>query len=210
MSTPSTMTVHLVDDDEGVREALTILLTEAGYAVRSYKSGNDFLASLDSAGPGCIVSDIRMPGIDGLELQQRLKGAKNSLPLIFITGHGDIQMAVQAMRDGALNFLEKPFDDRALIEAITAASQTAKAKVSEDSKNEIAARIEALTPREKEVLERLVLGKLNKTTAFELGMSVRTVEVHRARIMQKTQAGSLSELVRMVLSIQGVSTPGGG
>lgn len=202
MSTPSPLTVHLIDDDEGVREALTILLAEAGYAVRSHKSGTDFLAVLDSAGPGCIVSDIRMPGIDGLELQQKLREVNCPLPLIFITGHGDIQMAVQAMRAGAVDFIEKPFDDQVLIDAIASAFKSIEVKQPTAATSEVNHRIESLTPREKEVLERLVIGKLNKTTAFELGLSVRTVEVHRARIMQKMQARSLSELVRMVLTVQ--------
>jgi two-component system response regulator FixJ len=198
--------VHLIDDDEGVREALTILLTEAGFTVRSHKSGTDFLGVFPAIDPGCIISDIRMPGIDGLELQQRLKGARNTLPLIFITGHGDIQMAVQAMREGAMNFIEKPFDDTILIEAVRLALKSMRGASTVDPLGEVQARIDSLTPREKEVLECLVIGKANKITAFDLGMSIRTVEVHRARIMQKMQAGSLSELVRLVLSVQGSST----
>jgi len=199
---PSATTVHLIDDDEGVREALTILLTEAGYAVRSYKSGVEFLGAAAATSTGCIVSDIRMPGLDGLELQQRLKSKNNTLPLIFITGHGDVQMAVQAMREGARDFIEKPFDDSILVDAIANALKSARAAQLADVPIEVRERLASLTPREKEVLECLVLGKLNKTTAFELGMSVRTVEVHRAHIMQKMQARSLSELVRMVLSTQ--------
>jgi two-component system response regulator FixJ len=199
---PSATTVHLIDDDEGVREALTILLTEAGYAVRSYKSGVEFLGAAAATSTGCIVSDRRMPGLDGLELQQRLKSKNNTLPLIFITGHGDVQMAVQAMREGARDFIEKPFDDSILVDAIANALKSARAAQLADVPIEVRERLASLTPREKEVLECLVLGKLNKTTAFELGMSVRTVEVHRAHIMQKMQARSLSELVRMVLSTQ--------
>lgn len=192
--------VHLVDDDEGVREGLAILLAEAGFAVRTYKSGNDFLENLLPAHTGVIISDIRMPGIDGLEMQQRLRAAKNDLPLIFITGHGDIQMAVQAIREGASDFIEKPFDDQILIDAVQAALKR-KAPVSTAKPSaEVLERIESLTPREKEVLDCLVMGKLNKITAHELGMSIRTVETHRARIMQKMQARSLSELVRMVMS----------
>lgn len=194
--------VHLVDDDEGVREGLTVLLAEAGFMVRTYKSGNDFLENLVSAHSGVIVSDIRMPGIDGLELQQRLKAAKSELPMIFITGHGDIQMAVQAIKEGASDFIEKPFDDQILIDAVqTALKRKAPVSTAKPSA-EALERLASLTPREKEVLDCLVIGKLNKITAHELGMSIRTVETHRARIMQKMQARSLSELVRMVMSAQ--------
>jgi two-component system response regulator FixJ len=207
MSSPDTRTVHLIDDDEAVREALTILLTEAGFTVRSHKSGTDFLDQLASIAPGCIVSDIRMPGIDGLELQQRLNESQIKLPLIFITGHGDVQMAVQAMRNGAVNFIEKPFDDATLIDAIELAFQSPQMASTAPVTAEIKERMNTLTPREKEVLTCLIAGKLNKIMAFELDMSVRTVEVHRARIMQKMQAHSLSELVRMVLSVEYSNIP---
>lgn len=203
MPTNEPLHVHLIDDDEGVREALTILLAEAGFMVRTHKSGLDFLEVLDSASSGVIVSDIRMPGIDGLELQQRLKSAKHTLPLIFITGHGDIQMAVQAIKEGASDFLEKPFEDSLLIEAIYTAAARKGTAQADQSAGETAERIATLTPREKEVLDCLVVGKLNKITAHDLGMSIRTVETHRARIMKKMQARSLSELVRMVMSVQG-------
>ena len=166
------------------------------------KSGTDFLTVLDSVTSGCIVSDIRMPGIDGLELQQRLKAAKITLPLIFITGHGDVPMAVQAVREGALDFLEKPFDDNILIDTVNLALKNAGVSATAESHSEVNARLNSLTPREREVLECLVMGKPNKITAHGLGMSIRTVEVHRARIMQKIQARSLSELVRFVLSLQ--------
>ncbi len=197
--------VHLIDDDEGVREALTILLAEAGFTVRTHKSGLDFLEALATATSGVIVSDIRMPGIDGLELQQRLKTAKHALPLIFITGHGDIQMAVQAIKEGASDFLEKPFEDSLLIEAIQTAVRRKGSAQADQSSGEAAERIATLTPREKEVLDCLIVGKLNKITAHDLGMSIRTVETHRARVMQKMQARSLSELVRMVMSVQDVA-----
>jgi len=197
MGTNELSVVHLIDDDEGVREALTILLAESGFLVRAYKSGLDFLAAQSSGLSGCIVSDVRMPGIDGLELQQRLKDVNSSLPLIFITGHGDIQMAIQAMRQGAVDFIEKPFDDHILIDSVNMGLQN-KGTPPELS-GEIQTRLASLTPREREVLERLVMGKMNKITAHELEMSIRTVETHRARIMQKMQARSLSELVRFVL-----------
>jgi len=205
MTTTESLNIHLIDDDEGVREALTILLAEAGFMVRAHKSGLEFLEVFASATSGVIISDIRMPGIDGLELQQRLKAAKNTLPLIFITGHGDIQMAVQAIKEGASDFLEKPFEDSLLIEAIRAASARKSATLPDQSSGEVMERLATLTPREKEVLDCLVIGKQNKITAHDLGMSIRTVETHRARIMQKMQARSLSELVRMVMSATGTA-----
>lgn len=197
--------VHLIDDDEGVREGLTILLAEAGFMVRAYKSGADFLETLSQVTSGVIVSDIRMPGIDGLELQQRLKTAKNALPLVFMTGHGDIQMAVHAIKEGASDFIEKPFDDQILINAIRTAVKRKGPAPTPLSSGEAAERLALLTPREKEVLDCLVIGKLNKITAHELGMSIRTVETHRARIMQKMQARSLSELIRFVMGAQGAA-----
>jgi two-component system response regulator FixJ len=201
--TTSGSIVHLIDDDEGVREGLTILLAEAGFMVRSYKSGTDFLDTLGSTVSGVIVSDIRMPGIDGLELQQRLKSANNGLPIIFITGHGDVQMAVQAIKAGASDFIEKPFDDQLLIDAIKSAfKDKAPEPATRQTNSEAAEHLATLTPREREVLDCLVMGKMNKITAHDLGMSIRTVETHRARIMQKMQARSLSELVRMVISTQ--------
>jgi two-component system, LuxR family, response regulator FixJ len=150
------------------------------------------------------VSDIRMPGIDGLELQQRLRELKNTMPVIFITGHGDIQMAVQAMRQGAIDFLEKPIDDTILISSVNRALSATTPVASVDS-SDVRQRLEGLTPREREVLDCLVMGKANKITAHDLGMSIRTVETHRARIMQKMQAGSLSELIRFVLSVGAIS-----
>jgi len=195
--------VHLIDDDEGVREGLTVLLAEAGFMVRTHKSGAEFLDVMATATSGVIVSDIRMPGIDGLELQQRLKAANHGLPIIFITGHGDIQMAVQAIKSGASDFIEKPFDDTLLIEAVqNALKQKQPVVTTVQPSAEALERLASLTPREREVLDCLVIGKMNKITAHELGMSIRTVETHRARIMQKMQARSLSELVRLVMSAQ--------
>ncbi len=193
--------VHLIDDDDGVRDALTLLLAEAGLAVRSYKSGVDFLATARSEAPGCIVSDIRMPGLDGLELQAKLREEGNTAPIIFITGHGDIPMAVQALRAGALDFIEKPFDDEHLLTSIKRALEASERQSTQNAaRNEIEQRLAGLTPRELEVLDCLIAGRPNKIIAFDLNMSMRTVEVHRARIMQKMNAGSLSELVRMVMT----------
>ncbi len=195
-------TVHLIDDDEGVREALTVLLTEAGYAVRSYKSGLDFLATFDPAAQGCIVSDIRMPGLDGLELQQRLLTLNITLPLIFITGHGDIQMAVQAIRGGASDFIEKPFDEALLIGALEREFDQTVHPVQQEERDETQRKLAGLTPRERQVLDCMVDGKPNKVTAHELGLSIRTVETHRAHVMQKMDVSSLSELVRQVIAVR--------
>lgn len=205
MPATESIIVHLIDDDEGVREGLTILLTEAGFMVRAYKSGTEFMAAIATAISGVIVSDIRMPGIDGIELQQRLKATKNALPIVFMTGHGDIQMAVRAIKEGASDFLEKPFDDQVLIDAVRAAMKRKALTPASVPSGEVVERLASLTPREKEVLECLVIGKLNKVTAHELGMSIRTVETHRARVMQKMQAHSLSELVRLVIGVEGTT-----
>lgn len=195
--------VHLIDDDDGVREALTLLLAEAGFTVRSYRSGVDFLAASRTEQPGCIVSDIRMPGLDGLELQAKLRAAGSAAPIIFITGHGDVPMAVQALRAGALDFIEKPFDDDHLLASIKRALEASqRTSVKEAARQDIEERLATLTPRELEVLECLMVGRPNKIIAFDLNMSMRTVEVHRARIMQKMKAGSLSELVRLVMSVR--------
>lgn len=195
--------VHLIDDDDGVREALTLLLVESGFAVRTYKSGVDFLAAPRTETPGCIVSDIRMPELDGLELQAKLRAAGSTAPIIFITGHGDIPMAVQALRAGALDFIEKPFDDDHLLGSIKRALEASERRASQDAvRADIERRMANLTPRELEVLDCLIAGHPNKIIAFDLNMSMRTVEVHRARIMQKMNAGSLSELVRMVMIVR--------
>lgn len=204
----SDQTVHLIDDDDGVREALTVLLAESGFTVRSYKSGSEFIASGDIGRPGCIVSDIRMPGLDGLELQAKLKANGSTAPIIFITGHGDVPMAVQALRAGALDFIEKPFEEDHLMKSIRRAlvvSQRMNAK--ETARREIEERLATLTPREAEVLDCLMAGRANKIIAFDLNMSLRTVEVHRARIMQKMKASSLSELVRLVMSARPEGEP---
>lgn len=207
----SDQTVHLIDDDDGVREALTVLLAESGFTVRSYKSGSEFIASGDVGRPGCIVSDIRMPGLDGLELQAKLKANGSTAPIIFITGHGDVPMAVQALRAGALDFIEKPFEEDHLMKSIRralAVSQRMNAK--ETARREIEGRLATLTPREAEVLDCLMAGRANKIIAFDLNLSLRTVEVHRARIMQKMKASSLSELVRLVMSARPEGEPPAG
>jgi two-component system response regulator FixJ len=192
--------VHVIDDDVAVRQSLAFLLSTAGFAVRVHESATAFLEALPGAQVGCIVTDIRMPEIDGLELQRRLRASKIGVPVIVITGHGDVALAVEAMKAGAVDFIEKPFDDEVLLGAI----RSALARRADDAKGEtraaeVRSRLELLSAREREVLDGLVAGKANKIIAYDLGISPRTVEVYRANVMTKMQADSLSDLVRMVL-----------
>jgi two-component system response regulator FixJ len=192
--------VHVIDDDEAVRESLTFLLKTSGLAVHTYENAAAFLQDDPKGKAGCIVTDVRMPDISGIELLHRLKELNVSLPVIVITGHGDVPLAVEAMKSGALDFLEKPFDDDALLNSVNAAlrHQGADAK-REANRTEILAKLASLSNRERQVLEGLVAGNPNKTIAFDHGISPRTVEIYRANLMSKMQAGSLSELVRMAL-----------
>ena len=199
---PGSAVVHLIDDDDAVRQSLAFLLGTAGLAVRTYDSAVAFLNALPGVQAGCIVTDIRMPEIDGLELQRRLNDMKLGLPVIVITGHGDVPLAVEAMKAGAVDFIEKPFDDEALLAAVrTALDRQARDERRESELAEIRTRLESLSARERQVLEGLVAGLPNKTIAYDLDISPRTVEVHRANVMTKMQAGSLSELVRMALVV---------
>ena len=196
--------VHVVDDDPAVRDSLALLLESAGFAVRSYDSATALLQALPGSATGCVLTDVRMPELDGLELQRRLIQLGIKLPVIVMTGHGDVPIAVEALKAGAADFLEKPFDDTQLLAAVTgalAASQRARAEA--EAVADINARLASLTPRERQVLERLVTGQPNKTIAYDLGSSPRTVEVHRARVMEKMGARSLPELVRMTLAAEG-------
>jgi two-component system response regulator FixJ len=197
---PSDTVVHVIDDDEAVRHSLTFLLKSAGMEVKTYDSATAFLGNLPQVKSGCIVTDVRMPDITGLELLHRLKELHFGLPVIVITGHGDVPLAVEAMKSGAMDFLEKPFDDDALLVAVNAAlrDQGANAKREAD-RAEIVEKIASLSQRERQVLEGLVAGHANKTIAFDHGISPRTVEIYRANVMSKMQAASLSELVRMAL-----------
>jgi two-component system, LuxR family, response regulator FixJ len=196
--------VHVVDDDPGVRDSLAFLLQSAGLAVRTYDSATAFLAVAPGLAHGCVVTDVRMPGeMDGLALQLRLAALGGSLAVVVMTGHADVPIAVQALKAGARDFLEKPFDDQRLLSVVRealAASQHAQEEVQASAGT--AARIASLTPREREVLQRLVAGQPNKTIAYDLGTSPRTVEVQRARVMEKMGARSLAELVRMVLAME--------
>jgi two-component system response regulator FixJ len=197
---PGSQVVHVVDDDLDVRQSLAFLLGAAGHTVRVYDSALALLAALPDIHAGCIVTDIRMPGMDGLELQRRLKSLKVALPVVVITGHGDIPLAVEAMKAGAVDFIEKPFADDTLLNAINFAlarhEQHARRGLMLADVHEC---LNALTEREAQVLDGLVDGKPNKIIAHELGISVRTVEVYRANVMTKMKADSLSGLVRMVL-----------
>jgi two-component system response regulator FixJ len=192
--------VHVVDDDPDVQQSLAFLLSTAGLPVRVHDSAVAFLKVAENAEDGCIVTDVRMPGIDGLELQRRLRAAGNTTPVIVMTGHGDIALAVEAMKAGAIDFIEKPFDDEALLAAIRLALTRRQTERESSSKAaEVRNRLKLLSKRERQVLDGLVAGKPNKVIAYDLGISARTVEIYRANVMTKMQAPSLSALVRMVL-----------
>jgi two-component system response regulator FixJ len=196
--------VHVIDDDEAVRESIDFLLRAAGLSVRTYDSATSFLEAAPKIAAGCIITDVRMPGLSGLELLRRLQEMQVGLPVIVITGHGDVPLAVEAMKWGAVDFLEKPFDDDVLLASVRAAlNRSEESAAVEAERAEIRARIAALTQRERDVLEGLVAGHPNKIIAFKLEISPRTVEIYRANLMTKMKAGSLSELVRMAL----VATP---
>ncbi len=195
--------IHIVDDEPDVRDALGMLMRSVGYQAQGYASGDDFLQRYRPGAPGCLLLDVRMPGISGLELQERLARDGVALPAIVMTGHGDVPMAVRAMKAGAFDFIEKPFNDQLLLDRV--AEAIAHGRRSQDAlaeRKQALARYEELTPREREVMTRIVAGRLNKLIADDLGLSVRTVEIHRAHIMEKMQARSLSSLVRMAMLIE--------
>jgi two-component system response regulator FixJ len=199
--------VYLVDDDEAVRDALGMLFKSIGFVHEAYASALDFLQRYDPTRQSCLVADIRMPGLSGLELQQRLNEQRAEIPVIFITGHGDVPMAVTAMKSGATDFIQKPFRDQDLIDRINKAlardGERRKGRAEED---DIRRRIALLTPREREVMERVVRGQANKVIAMDLGVSQRTVELHRARVMRKVRLRSVAELVHAIDRIGGVET----
>ncbi len=194
--------VHVVDDEEAVRNSLAFLLGAAGFAVRTHPSATAFLEVASGIRNGCLVTDLRMPDIDGVELLRRLGAQGAMLPAIVVTGHGDVQMAVEAMKNGALDFIEKPFSDEVLIESIQRAVDRASSSLdAEAAEARVRDKLATLSEREMQVLRGVVQGQPNKAIAFELGISPRTVEVYRAGLMNKMQAKSLAELVRMVLGI---------
>lgn len=198
----SDIVVHIVDDEEPVRNSLAFLLGTAGFAVRTHASATAFLAIASDIKNGCLITDLRMPDIDGVELLRQLRARDAMLPAIVVTGHGDVQMAVEAMKSGALDFIEKPFSDETLIESIgRAVAQAGSARDAASAESRVKERLASLSEREVQVLKGVVQGQANKTIAFELGISPRTVEVYRANLMSKMQTKSLAELVRMVMDV---------
>jgi two-component system, LuxR family, response regulator FixJ len=198
--TAKTPCVFVVDDDDAVRSSLRLLLKSVGQTAEAYPSAQAFLGAFDPDRPGCLVLDIRMPGMSGLELQQKLNAMHAITPIVFITGHGDVPMAVEAMQNGAVDFIQKPFRDQDLLDRINQALEKDKAnRTGLLARDEIRRRMATLTPREREVLDLVTRGKANKVVAGDLDVSQRTVEIHRARVMEKMEASSLAHLVRMVL-----------
>jgi len=195
-------TIYVVDDDDSMRQAIALLLRTVGYTPIVFARPTEFLAKFDANVHGCLVLDIRMPEMSGLELQQQLIRSGAILPVIFITGHGDIPMAVQAMKDGAFDFLTKPFRDQDLLDRINGAlKQDAENRAAIEKHADLRRRVESLTPRENEVLDLIVEGKANKVIAIDLGLSERTVEIHRANVMEKMGARSVAHLVKMHLTL---------
>lgn len=198
-----TASVFIVDDDDAVRSSLRLLLKSVGLPAVAYASATDFLAAWHPEQPGCLVLDVRMPGMSGIELQHELNRRGAIIPVIFISGHGDIPMAVDAIQHGAFDFLQKPFRDQELIDRVQRALATDSTHRGELAKRDaIRERFDSLTPREREVLTLVTQGKANKVMAGDLGVSQRTVEIHRARVMEKMGAASLAQLVRMVLDLE--------
>jgi two-component system response regulator FixJ len=197
LASQSDPAVFVVDDDEAMRDSLDFLLSSAGCAVRTFEAAERLIEALADDNCGCVVSDVRMPGVDGLELLRRIKAARPGLPVVIITGHGDVPLAVEAMKLGAADFVEKPFDDERLLGVVQAALAGAPREA--DPANEIGARVASLSPRERQVLDGLVAGLSNKAIARAHDISPRTIEVYRANLMAKMQAASLSDLVRMAM-----------
>jgi two-component system response regulator FixJ len=197
---PNKGKVYVIDDDEAMRDSLDFLLDAAGFNVTLFESALNFLDALPGLDFGCVVSDVRMPGLDGIELLKRMKASHSAFPVLIITGHGDVPLAVEAMKLGAVDFLEKPFEDDRLIGMIEAAIRQAEpAARSEAVSHDIAARVATLSPRERQVMDGLIAGLSNKLIARDYDISPRTIEVYRANVMTKMQANSLSELVRLAM-----------
>jgi FixJ family two-component response regulator len=194
-------TVFVVDDDPGVRKALSLLLKSVGLNAEVYASGQEFLTAYDPQRPGCLILDVRMPGMSGLELQDTLRARGMTVPVIILTGHGDVPMAVRTLQAGAVDFVEKPFREQVLLERVQQALQQDVARRRAEAQHADArARLRLLTPRERQVLDLVVAGRHNKGIAAELGVSMKTVEFHRSKIMDKLQADSVAALVRLVMS----------
>jgi FixJ family two-component response regulator len=198
--------VHIVDDDDGMRKALTVLMTTVGYRAFAFARPTEFLQKYDPNQAGCLILDVRMPEMSGLEVQQQLNRSGSMLPVILVTAHGDIPMAVQAMKDGAFDFLQKPFRDQDLIDRVNSAlKQDTENRAAVDKLADLRRRAESLTPREREVMVLVVDGRANKVVAIDLGLSERTVEIHRANVMEKMGARSIAHLVKMHLTLNGES-----
>jgi two-component system response regulator FixJ len=194
--------VYVVDDDDGMRRALDTLLSTVGFRTAVYSRPSEFLANFKTDSPGCLVLDIRMPDMSGLELQQHLNRVGSMMPVIFITGHGDVPMAVQAMKEGAFQFIQKPFRDQELLDHINhALKQDAENRSSVARRAEVLHRLESLTPRERQVMDMVVEGAANKVIAIDLDLSERTVEIHRAKVMEKMGARSVAHLVKLHLTL---------
>jgi two-component system response regulator FixJ len=208
MSDEQLRLVHLVDDDEAIRRSVGFMLKTSGFNVRTYDSGLQLIKAAAGLETGCILLDIRMPGMDGLEVQKALRDKGVTLPVIIMTGHGDVSLAVQAMKAGAVDFIEKPFEKAVLLSGIEHAMERLKrSAASQDRAGEAIVRLQALTRREREVLEGLAKGLPNKTIAYDLGISPRTVEIHRANVMSKLGVRSLSEALRIAFAAQDLPSP---
>ncbi len=210
IDTPETLgTVYVVDDDEAVRDSLKWLLEASNYRVEIYDSGESFIANFDPKAIAILVLDVRMDGMSGIEVQEHLLKREADIPIIFITGHGDVGMAVNALKRGAVDFIEKPFEQLALKRQVEAMLQTARERRMEKERRTLnQALIDKLTPREQQVLERIVSGRLNKQIADDLGISIKTVEAHRASIMDKTNSGTVADLMRVVMDTNALDSKG--
>lgn len=204
MSSSEGRLIHLVDDDAGIRRSVGFMLKTSGHRVETYESGTDLLKKSGNLDEGCILLDIRMPGMDGLEVQQALQDKGVNLPVIIMTGHGDVGLAVRAMKAGAVDFIEKPFEKEALLGSIDEGfRRLSRREATDDRMRDAAVRLQALTARERDVLDGLAQGLPNKTIAYDLGISARTVEIHRANLMTKLQVRSLSEALRIAFAAKG-------
>lgn len=204
MSSSEGRLIHLVDDDAGIRRSVGFMLKTSGHRVETYESGTELLKKSGSLDEGCILLDIRMPGMDGLEVQQALQDKGVNLPVIIMTGHGDVGLAVRAMKAGAVDFIEKPFEKEALLGSIDEGfRRLSRREATDDRMRDAEVRLQALTPRERDVLDGLAQGLPNKTIAYDLGISARTVEIHRANLMTKLQVRSLSEALRIAFAAKG-------
>jgi two-component system response regulator FixJ len=200
--------IYVVDDDDGMRRALDTLLSTVGYKTAVYSRPTEFLANFKADAPGCLVLDIRMPDMSGLEVQQQLNRMGSMMPVIFITGHGDVPMAVQAMKEGAFEFIQKPFRDQDLLDRINhALKQDAENRTTVARRAEVQHRLETLTPRERQVMDMVVDGAANKVIAIDLNLSERTVEIHRAKVMEKMGARSVAHLVKLQLTLTDDAQP---